>query len=87
MPKGVALGDDKSVYTDGIPGEDPALHHMITTEKRGKENNPREERITKHKSQEDRTGFSGENSGKVEEIGQDKGKGKERKGRVGNRVG
>lgn len=38
MPKGVVLGDAKSVYTDGIPGEDPALHHMITTEKRGKEN-------------------------------------------------
>lgn len=38
MPKGVALGDAKSVYTGGIPGEDPALRHMITTEKRGKEN-------------------------------------------------
>jgi hypothetical protein len=38
VPKAVVLGDAKSVYTDGILGEDPVLHHMITTGKRGKEN-------------------------------------------------
>lgn len=38
VPKAVVLGDAKSVYTDGILGEDPVLHHKITVEKRGKEN-------------------------------------------------
>lgn len=38
VPKVVVLGDAKSVYTDGILDEDPVLHHMITTEKWGKEN-------------------------------------------------
>lgn len=37
VPKAVVLGDAKSVYTDGILGEDPVLHHMITIEQRGEE--------------------------------------------------
>lgn len=38
VPKAVVLGDAKSVYSDGILGEDPVLHHMITMEYRVNEN-------------------------------------------------
>lgn len=38
VPKAVVLGDAKSIYTDGILGEDPVLRHMITIEYRVNEN-------------------------------------------------